>query len=222
MNSRNAGMALVFHGVIIILTGIRQEWDAARTAANEIFTRPLSGPIHLAMAQIRRRVDTAYSKMQNAESYVESLENSLDIEKRWTEDSAEYKVFYQENVLTNYERALDELERLVVMRLFELTKMSSSGTGLSIQWSNRRLLYVQQVTGYVVKLGKHSNGGRRPSGMQSVGTIYKLPNLLPHVLHYRGRKLWIMASWANSTFSGIPKMTSIISHGHKLCSVKLQ
>ena len=39
-------------------------------------------------------------------------------------------MFYQETVLTNYERALDELERLVVMRLFELAKMSASGTGL--------------------------------------------------------------------------------------------
>jgi hypothetical protein len=44
--------------------------------------------------------------------------------------SVEYKTFYQETVLTNYKRVLDELEHLVVMRLFELTKMSSSGMGL--------------------------------------------------------------------------------------------
>ena len=74
-------------------------------------------------------MDTAYSKVQNAESYVETFENMLQIEERWTEASPEYKAFFQENVLTSYERALDELERLVVMRLFELAKMSSSGTG---------------------------------------------------------------------------------------------
>ena len=76
---------------------------------------------------------TLHSKLQNAESYVESLENGLNIEERWTETSPEYKTFYQENVLTSYERALDELERLVVMRLFELAKickMSPSGTGM--------------------------------------------------------------------------------------------
>jgi hypothetical protein len=60
---------------------------------------------------------------------VESLENSLNVEERWTEAAPEYKTFFQENILTSYERALDELERLVVMRLFELAKMGTSGTG---------------------------------------------------------------------------------------------
>jgi hypothetical protein len=110
-------------------------------AVNKTFSQPSSGPTHLAIAQLCRRIDTAYSKVQNAESYVETLENSLDIDQRWTADSPEYKVFYQENVLTNYERALDELEQLVVMRLFELTKMSSSGTGLYLarQYDNSLL-----------------------------------------------------------------------------------
>jgi hypothetical protein len=121
---------IVLPNMMIVLTKIRQEWHAARTAANEICTRPPSGPIHLMMGQVHCRIDTAYSKMQNAESYVESLENSLDIEQRWTEASPDYKTFYQENVLTNYEWALDDLEWLVVMQLFELTKMSSLGTGL--------------------------------------------------------------------------------------------
>jgi hypothetical protein len=67
------------------------------------------------MGQVHHRIDTAYSKMQNVESYVESLKNSLDIEQRWTEASPDYKTFYQENVLTNYKWALDDLEWLVVM-----------------------------------------------------------------------------------------------------------
>ena len=107
----------------------RQEWNDARAATNTIFTSVASGPIHVAIIQARRRVDTAYSKLQNAESYVENLENNLGIEERWSNISPEYQEFYQQNVQTNYERALDELERLVVMRLFELTKMSTSGTG---------------------------------------------------------------------------------------------
>lgn len=87
--------------------------------------------IHLVINQVRRRVDTAYTKLQNAETYVETLENSLQIKERWTEASPEYKTFFRETVLTKYEQALDELERLVVMRLFELAKMSSSGIGTS-------------------------------------------------------------------------------------------
>jgi hypothetical protein len=109
---------------------IRQEWTAARAAANEVFTSIASVSILAAINQTRRRVDTAYSKLQNAESYVETLENGLNIEERWTATSAEYQTFYQANVQTNYERALDELERLVVMRLFELAKLSCSGTGI--------------------------------------------------------------------------------------------
>jgi hypothetical protein len=115
-----------------VTNGISQEWNAARKAANKIFLSVASDSIHTALTQVRRRVDTAYSKLQNAESYVESLENSLHIEEWWTEASPEYKLFYQENVLTNYEWALDELERLVVMQLFELAKMSTSGTGMGI------------------------------------------------------------------------------------------
>ncbi|KAF8219669.1 hypothetical protein L208DRAFT_1338656, partial [Tricholoma matsutake] len=68
-----------------------------------------------------------------AESYVETLENGLNIEERWTATSAEYQTFCQANVQTNYERALDELERLVVMRLFELAKLSCSGTGYKLR-----------------------------------------------------------------------------------------
>ena len=103
--------------VMNVANRISQEWYAARKVANEIFSSIASSPIHIALMQVRRCVDTAYSKLQNAESYVESLENSLNIEERWTEASPEYKTFFQENVLTSYERALNDLERLVVMCL---------------------------------------------------------------------------------------------------------
>ena len=98
-----------------ILTKHRQEWIGARAATNNIFTTVASGQIHAAITQVQQHVDTAYSKLQNAESYVDSLENSLNIEERWSTTSPEYQSFYQLNVQTNYERALDQLEHLVVM-----------------------------------------------------------------------------------------------------------
>ena len=108
----------------------RQEWVAARSTANNIFTSVASPQINVAITQVWRRVYTAYSKLQHAESYVEMLENSLGVMEQWTAASAEYQTYHQANVQTNYKRALDELERLVVMRLFELMKMSTSGTGI--------------------------------------------------------------------------------------------
>jgi hypothetical protein len=134
---------------VAILNRNSQEWNDARSAANTVFTMPASGQIHLILNQARHRIDTAYSKLQNAESYVETIENTLQIEERWTEASSEYKAFFQENVFTNYERALDDLERLVVMRLFELAKMSSSGTGMPFALL---LKYVKQtLLGYKLR-----------------------------------------------------------------------
>ena len=79
--------------------------------------------------QARRNLDFASAKLRHAQQYVATIEIDLDIDERWTKSSPEYQEFYQEHVLTNYSKAVDNLERLVVMRLFELTKMSSSGTG---------------------------------------------------------------------------------------------
>ncbi|KAF8230099.1 hypothetical protein L208DRAFT_1283528 [Tricholoma matsutake] len=116
--------------VLLDLSQCRQEWVAAQTAANQVFTSVASAQINVAINQVWRRVDTAYLKLQHAESYVETLENSLNIAEQWTAALAEYQTYHQANVQTNYKRALDELEQLVVMQLFELTKMSTSGTGM--------------------------------------------------------------------------------------------
>ena len=130
----------------------------------------------MAITQVQRRVDTAYSKLQNAESYVETLENSLNIKECWSSTSPEYQSFYQQTVQMNYERALDELERLVVMRLFELTKMSTSGTGtvhLSILGD---LLNFKQGTNSVVKSERLSSIVQMQLRTRSIVTMYKLQN----------------------------------------------
>ncbi|KAF8221449.1 hypothetical protein L208DRAFT_1426627 [Tricholoma matsutake] len=72
--------------------------------------------------------------------YIKTLENSLNIAEQWTAASAEYQTYHQANVQTNYERAHDELERLVVMQLFELMKMSTSGTGYKLCKQIRKAL----------------------------------------------------------------------------------
>ena len=85
--------------------------------------------MYLALNQARVRVDTAYSKLQNMEELAGHLEVQLGIDKWWEIGSEHYNWFREEALLLKYHSALDELERLVVMRLFELSKLSLSGTG---------------------------------------------------------------------------------------------
>ncbi|KAG1795023.1 uncharacterized protein HD556DRAFT_1431731 [Suillus plorans] len=77
-------------------------------------------------------VDTAYSKLQNTEQLAGYLEVQLGIDKRWEIGGEHYNCFREEALLLRCHSALDELERLVVMRLFELSKLSLSGTGYKL------------------------------------------------------------------------------------------
>ena len=99
-------------------------------AANMVYTAT-SSAVNLPHAchQAGTWLDTAYSKLQNTEQFALTIEVELGIEKHWTLDTEEYKEFYQHNMVTDYVKALNELERLVVMCLFELAKLSTSGTG---------------------------------------------------------------------------------------------
>ena len=107
----------------------RKEYDLACADANVAYTKAHGGNLLTVLNQARARLDTALNKVQNAEDYVCSIELDLDIPERWTSTTPQYQRYHQENVITTYRRALDELERLVVMRMFELAKISTSGTG---------------------------------------------------------------------------------------------
>jgi hypothetical protein len=87
--------------------------------------------INTAITQARIQVDAAYAKLQNAEALTSHIETQLAIEEHWTVGGDNYKKYKDEASLQKYCVALDELERLVVMRLFELSKLSLSGTGKS-------------------------------------------------------------------------------------------
>jgi len=82
-----------------------------------------------ALRQARILVDSSYAKLQHAEALVVHIETQLAVDKRWEIGGPEYQHFKEEASLGKYRAALDELECLVVMRLFELSKLSLSGTG---------------------------------------------------------------------------------------------
>ncbi|KIY48269.1 hypothetical protein FISHEDRAFT_43817, partial [Fistulina hepatica ATCC 64428] len=71
------------------------------------------------------------------------LEDTLDVRERWELDSPEYVECRKELYERQYRRALDELERLVVQRLLELTKLNMSGVGYKLREKIRKALHTR-------------------------------------------------------------------------------
>ncbi|KAF8545568.1 hypothetical protein OG21DRAFT_1479759 [Imleria badia] len=115
------------------LVECQNEWNLARTTANNVRTRVVNDQIFITIFHARKHIDIAYAKLQNAETQVGHMELQLQIEERWAIGSEQYMRYKQEASMGKYRAALDELERLVVMRLFELSKMSLSGTGYKLR-----------------------------------------------------------------------------------------
>jgi len=67
--------------------------------------------------------------LQNTEALAAHIQGQLGLESPWSVGGEEYNCYKEEATFGNYCEALGELERLVVMRLFELSKLSMSGTG---------------------------------------------------------------------------------------------
>jgi hypothetical protein len=61
-----------------------------------------------------------------------SMELKLGIANRWSPSSAEYQATLTYMTLRKYHKSLDNLQRLVVQRLFELQRLNVSQTGKSI------------------------------------------------------------------------------------------
>ncbi|KAG1718190.1 hypothetical protein EDB19DRAFT_1899512 [Suillus lakei] len=84
------------------------------------------------VVQAHIRVDLSYAKLQHAKVLVAHCDSLLSVDERWAIGGKEYNHFKEEATLGKYHATLDELEHLVVMRLFKLSKLSLSGTGLSV------------------------------------------------------------------------------------------
>ncbi|KIJ57766.1 hypothetical protein HYDPIDRAFT_34807 [Hydnomerulius pinastri MD-312] len=84
-----------------------------------------------------RRAETALRHAQ--ESYdkdlcnVQTLENKLDLPRRWAPEDDEWQHAGRLVAKREYQRALDWLESLVVARIFELSKMNRAGTGYKMR-----------------------------------------------------------------------------------------
>lgn len=77
----------------------------------------------------RHRYTTTLNRLHAVNDSLSLMEDEFGIGVRWLPNSDEFKeaqVLIRER---RYRRALDNLERLVVQRLFELSKLGMSGLG---------------------------------------------------------------------------------------------
>ena len=79
---------------------------------------------------MKNRYRNAWKKLEDAESHTVALESRLSIEERWTSDHPDYRAAMSEMTMRRYRLALDKLERLVVQRLLELSKLGMGGVGM--------------------------------------------------------------------------------------------
>jgi hypothetical protein len=86
------------------------------------------------IAAVRTRHRTTFSRWQVKEEELTRYEEEHSIEVRWLPDSDAYKATQTLLVERSYRRAVDNLERLVVQRLFELTKLGMNGVGKSVSY----------------------------------------------------------------------------------------
>lgn len=96
----------------------------AVTYNNSTESMSQAGAVHISLNTIN-----ALNKVLGLQEQVGNLEIKLGLERRWTKDSAEYREAMTELGMRRYRLALDRLERLVIQRLFELTKIGMSGVG---------------------------------------------------------------------------------------------
>jgi hypothetical protein len=84
----------------------------------------------------RRKLNKAFRDAANVHQkwleQVQEFEEMEDITRRWTEKDEEWDRAVMLYETHRYRRALDDLSRLLIQRLFELEKMGIGGTGMWI------------------------------------------------------------------------------------------
>jgi hypothetical protein len=81
------------------------------------------------ITNVKTRYRTTFTRWQVKEEELIRYEEQHGIANRWGESSQEYKDALKLLTEREYRRAVDNLERLVVQRLLELTKLGMNGVG---------------------------------------------------------------------------------------------
>ncbi|KAG1854028.1 hypothetical protein F4604DRAFT_1883367 [Suillus subluteus] len=113
---------------------VESQWETAQHEFNQLDLRVIpDGFTNKDIANIRRRCTTAQNKMELKGQVVDDFEIRMGIEERWMTTHPE-RVRAQSRIANvQYHKALNDVERLVVMRLLELTKLQMSGLGYKLR-----------------------------------------------------------------------------------------
>jgi len=122
----------VTHLSVMTLHLLSFRWKLA--AANEVWSNLTASSISKrdmtqSIETARRHAIESHHKEFQA---VQILEKKMGITSRWEPESVEWKEAAEKVVKRRYQRCIDNLEGLVVARMFELTKMNMSQTGSPI------------------------------------------------------------------------------------------
>ena len=89
---------------------------------------------------------------------VQDLEGHLRISRCWVPDDKEWQAAAHMVANQKYQRALDNLERLVMSWIFKLLKMNQAGC--QNRFLRRTLMKVEESGGVYASLGTRQEGGR--------------------------------------------------------------
>lgn len=114
----------------------RAESDRAKVSFDNLdFDIINNGYTRKEIAAVRTRYRTTFTRWQVKEEELTRYEEEHSIDVRWAPNTDIYKETQKLLVERSYRRAVDNLERLVVQRLFELTKLGMNGVGTSTYYS---------------------------------------------------------------------------------------
>jgi hypothetical protein len=114
----------------------RNDWEKTRQATINVCQHGDS----TAISQAREQMELSYGQVQNAEALAIIYKVMLNISEWWTATPEEFMKYHKENIITSFGKAVDEVERAVVMRIWELSKMKESGTGTSNHYQGFMIL----------------------------------------------------------------------------------
>jgi hypothetical protein len=128
--SKLCSISIIFTRISKRLTTSRDASDLAKANYDRLDHYIVNeGITRKEIKNIRTRYVTSHQRWLGIQEEVCRIEEVLGIEARWTSNSPEYQDALTVLNQRKYRRALDKLERLLVQRMFELTKLGMSGVG---------------------------------------------------------------------------------------------
>ncbi|KAG2068959.1 hypothetical protein BDR04DRAFT_1119391 [Suillus decipiens] len=109
------------------------QWEAAQHEFNRLDLRILdNGFTNKDIANVCHNHTTAQNQMEMKAPVVEDFEACIGVEEQWSPTHTEHIRVQSHIANVQYHKAVDDVERLVVMQLLELMKLQMSGLGYKL------------------------------------------------------------------------------------------